>query len=197
MLRVLPLKGCDIILGKPWLSTHNPQIEWNTNTMRLRQPGIASRFHTITQAPQDYAITDVPGIKFISSGEYRSLQNDPRWLCYAISIHDPSEVDQPTPQPPPAILMKLQKLLAEYADVFPDDLPDGLPPSRTVDHVIELENGTTPPKLPMYRHSPREDAFILKTLKALLRPKVSSEYQNQHGHPRYSSPRRKPMMERS
>jgi hypothetical protein len=35
----------------------------------------------------------------------------------------------------------LSKIKADYADVMPGDLPAGLPPSRTVDHEIEIEPG--------------------------------------------------------
>ena len=39
----------------------------------------------------------------------------------------------------------LQKLLSEYHDVFPDDLPHGLPPPRTFDHHIDLVSDVLPP----------------------------------------------------
>src|SRR6185437_11591127 len=39
-------------------------------------------------------------------------------------------------------------VLAEFADVFPADLPLSLPPSRSVDHRIELEVGAVPPSKP-------------------------------------------------
>ena len=42
---------------------------------------------------------------------------------------------------PPAV----QALLQQYADVFPSVLPPGLPPSRGVDHDIELLPGAKPP----------------------------------------------------
>ena len=47
----------------------------------------------------------------------------------------------------------LRKLLLSYRDVFPVALPAGLPPSREVDHAIELELGAPPPSRPTYRMS--------------------------------------------
>ena len=35
---------------------------------------------------------------------------------------------------------KLQDLLDEFRDVFRNELPDGLPPKRGVDHVIDTGN---------------------------------------------------------
>ena len=46
-------------------------------------------------------------------------------------------------------------LLDEFADVFPADLPFKLPPSRSVDHRIELEAGTVPPSKPAFRYEPQ------------------------------------------
>ena len=57
---------------------------------------------------------------------------------------------------------EMKSLLEEYCDVFPDELPAGLPPSRSVDHAIELEPGTTPPFKQVYRLS-QEELQALKT----------------------------------
>ena len=39
----------------------------------------------------------------------------------------------------------LQKLLTKYHDVFPDDLPPGLPPPQAFDHHIDLVPEALPP----------------------------------------------------
>ncbi|GJP42069.1 hypothetical protein CLOM_g1661 [Closterium sp. NIES-68] len=38
----------------------------------------------------------------------------------------------------------LVKIIREYPEIFPDDLPSGLPPERPQDHKIELEPGAQP-----------------------------------------------------
>ena len=38
-----------------------------------------------------------------------------------------------------------EEVIQEFKDVFPDDLPNALPPRRDVDHKIELETGHSPP----------------------------------------------------
>ncbi|GJP84837.1 hypothetical protein CLOP_g14887 [Closterium sp. NIES-67] len=38
----------------------------------------------------------------------------------------------------------LAKIIREYPEIFPDDLPSGLPPERPQDHKIELEPGAQP-----------------------------------------------------
>lgn len=62
---------------------------------------------------------------------------------------------------------KIDKILMEYKDVFPDDLPLELPPSRDIDFKIDLIPGHTPPNLPSYRQSPKELDEVRKQLKEL------------------------------
>jgi hypothetical protein len=57
--------------------------------------------------------------------------------------------------------------LAAYRDVFPSALPDGLPPSREVDHRIELIPGSSPPSRPTLRLSATELAELKKQLAEL------------------------------
>ena len=50
--------------------------------------------------------------------------------------------------------LELQAILDEILDVFPKDLLGGLPPSRELDHKIELVPGVEPPHRAPYRMSP-------------------------------------------
>jgi hypothetical protein len=49
-------------------------------------------------------------------------------------------------------------LLQEFADVFTQ--PTGLPPSRSIEHTIDLIPGASFPNAPSYRLAPREVAEI-------------------------------------
>ena len=51
--------------------------------------------------------------------------------------------------------LDLPRVVCEYVDVFPDELP-GLPPQRVVDFVIELHPGTTPIPMTLHRVAPVE-----------------------------------------
>ncbi|KAL8155697.1 hypothetical protein AgCh_000919 [Apium graveolens] len=48
----------------------------------------------------------------------------------------------------------LHDLLAEFGDVFPDELPTGLPPVRGIEHAIDLIPGAPLPNKPAYRCDP-------------------------------------------
>ena len=50
----------------------------------------------------------------------------------------------------------MEKLLREFSDVFPDRLPSCLPPSRGIEHEIELQFGSRPFHRPCYKMSMAE-----------------------------------------
>ena len=51
--------------------------------------------------------------------------------------------------------MSLPRVVCEYEDVFPDELP-GLPPPRDVDFCIELHPGMSPISMTPHRIAPIE-----------------------------------------
>ena len=63
--------------------------------------------------------------------------------------------------------MQVQELLNEFSDVFPKDLPAGLPPHRQLDHRIELVPGVELPHRAPYRMSPQGLDELKKQLKDL------------------------------
>ena len=57
---------------------------------------------------------------------------------------------------------KLNHFLVEYKDVFPKDMPMGLPPERAIEHSIDTMSDTKPMSKPIYRLSHAEAAEIEK-----------------------------------
>lgn len=51
---------------------------------------------------------------------------------------------------------ELDQLLSKYSSVFREDLPEGLPPEREVDHAIEIDSQVKPPHRPLYQLSPAD-----------------------------------------
>ena len=69
-----------------------------------------------------------------------------------------------------------QSLLQEFQDVFPDELPPGLPPLRGIEHRIDLIPGAPLPNKAPYRVNPEETKEIQRQVKHLI----------DHGHVRES-----------
>ncbi|XP_073367875.1 uncharacterized protein [Aegilops tauschii subsp. strangulata] len=70
----------------------------------------------------------------------------------------------------------LSSLLQEFQDVFPDELPPGLPPLRGIEHRIDLIPGAPLPNKAPYRVNPEETKEIQRQVKHLI----------DHGHVRES-----------
>jgi hypothetical protein len=66
-----------------------------------------------------------------------------------------------------AVVRIRSHVMQDYRDVFPSELPPGLPPSRDVDHRIELLPGSTPPSRPTFRLSATELEELKKQLAEL------------------------------
>ena len=51
---------------------------------------------------------------------------------------------------------RLGQLIRQYHDIFPEQLPQGIPPKRVVEHSIKIEPGSKPSYRPPYRLGPAE-----------------------------------------
>jgi hypothetical protein len=56
----------------------------------------------------------------------------------------------------------VSNVLQEFHDVFPEEVPDGLPPLRGIEHQIDLIPGASLPNRAPYRTNPEETKEIQK-----------------------------------
>jgi len=62
----------------------------------------------------------------------------------------------------------VQPLLQEFEDVFPRDLPPGLPSKIGIEHQIDLILGAPLPKKPTYRCNPTETKELQRQVQELI-----------------------------
>jgi hypothetical protein len=86
-------------------------------------------------------------------------------VCYALICKQTlfSLEDIPFSLPP-----IVTNLLQEYADIFPKEVPSGLPPIRGIEHQIDLIPGASLPNRAPYRTNPEETKEIQHQVQELL-----------------------------
>ena len=63
---------------------------------------------------------------------------------------------------------KLSHMIQQYRDIFPEHLPQGIPPKRVVEHSIKIEPGSKPSYRPPYRLGPAEQDELEEQIRDLL-----------------------------
>ena len=93
---------------------------------------------------------------FASKSDLNELL-DGSTVCYALICKDALfSFDDTSSSLPPAVT----NLLQEYIDVFPKEVPPGLPPIRGIEHQIGLIPGASLPNHAPYRTNPEETKEI-------------------------------------
>ncbi|CAI7866977.1 unnamed protein product [Closterium sp. NIES-53] len=163
-LPVTNIKGLDLILAKDFMKKFNPEINRVTRTASIynqdRRVPLPNWSNT-GDIPEETLARFEKDVKRTMAGFVALVTNE-------------DEGERKTLELPPAI----QKLLEEFEDVLPDDLPDQLPPYRTHQYEIIKEPGSKPTFRAPYRLSPTELADMKKQIeylldKGLIRPSTS------------------------
>ena len=69
---------------------------------------------------------------------------------------------------PSSLPPTINNILQESADVFPQDVPPGLPHIRGIEHQINLIPGASLPNHAPYRTNPEETKEIMRQVQGLL-----------------------------
>ena len=154
----------DLILGKKWTSKHKAVIDAYSNEVIFRYKGKIHRIIAIDPAED----------LFISANTISNYEKKNIPLCAILIRPAPENKETKGPK----ISQDMEKVLKKYADVFPKQLPKGLPPKRAHDFHIKLKEGSTPQKKGLYRMSPSELAELKSQLEELseqgfIRPSTS------------------------
>ena len=174
-LVVLPNLDVDVILGKPWLACHQALVNWRTNEISFTFNKVKFCLHP--DVCPDSCLSLHSNL-FYSASEVQAAMDDGASV-FLVDVHHQVLLTDAS-----AELDSLKMpLVQEFKDVFPDDLPTGLPPPRSVDHRIEVTPGSHPPNLPTYRMSFAELDEVKKQLAELTEKGFIQPSQSPYGAP--------------
>ena len=104
-------------------------------------------------------------VLFATKREMREVCENPSSVFHLVLLCKGEAKPTNTSPPPPFVL---SQLLQEFSDVFPDELPPGLPPLCGIKHRIDLiPNAPLPNKAP-YRVNPEETKEIQRQVQKLI-----------------------------
>jgi hypothetical protein len=81
-------------------------------------------------------------------------------------------------------------LLQDYEDVFPEDVPQGLPPILGIEHQIDFVPGASIPNRPAYRTNPEETKELQRQVIELTEKGHVTESMSPYAVPVISVPKR-------
>ena len=103
------------------------------------------------------------GVMLATKCDFAEISDDD--ICYALVCKRAMfSLDDIVSSVPPAVT----NLLQEYEDIFPAEIPPGLPPMRGIEHQIDLIPGATLPNRAAYRTNPEETKEIQRQVQDLL-----------------------------
>lgn len=126
--------ACDIILDKSWLSETSPGTDWKSNSTKLSTGG---KFITLDAENSSMtvliknAFSWKTGRQVVEKAKLQGLSRTDR------TIKKEKDLRQSASN-------RSERLVENYNDVFPDKLPNGLPPARNVEMSIDIEPNSKP-----------------------------------------------------
>jgi hypothetical protein len=98
-------------------------------------------------------VSEMKSVLLATKSEMREVHHNPSTtLHYVLICKGPSSETNILTTLPSSLL----SLLKEFQDVFPDELPHGLPPLRGIEHRIDLIPGAPLPNRAAYRTNPEK-----------------------------------------
>lgn len=167
-----------IVLGIPWLRRHDVSIHWAKNTVSFDSDYCLQYCTDIAASTTGISIPtpERPNtISTISALSFRRLVRKPDNYdkCFKLSLYEINQALQDKPADEKDSIRKL--VPSEYHDFLPlfsEVAAKALPPHRTYDHKILMQDNFQPPFGPLYSLSKPE----LETLRAWLQENLSKGF---------------------
>ena len=155
------MPGVDVILGQPWLQRLNPSIDWAANRVMVGKAVLlAGSAHV--QAHVEHEAVNISLISATAMKKERKQGVALEMCLLVLDTATPSVATESSSDP------ELRVLLEEFKDLYPAELPPGVPPDRGQPHHIVLEPGATIPMSRPYRLSAAENDEVSRQVQLLV-----------------------------
>ncbi|GJY15250.1 putative nucleotidyltransferase, ribonuclease H [Tanacetum coccineum] len=154
-LLVVPMDDFKVVLGLEFLDRVRAFSMPFTNSLCILNGGKTCMVSTEQDAKS--------GAKTLSAMQFKKGFNKSEPCYLAVTRLEMDEGSSKV-----EVLNVIERVLDEFKDVMPKELPKKLPPMREVDHTIELETSSKPPAKASYRMPPPELEELCNQLKELI-----------------------------
>ncbi|KAI0529218.1 hypothetical protein KFK09_001765 [Dendrobium nobile] len=153
---VVPMDACHLLLGRPWQYDRQTIHDGTKNTYTFNYDGSPM----VLVPLEEENTTKTTEELLISYSQCRKAMQEST-ISYILVVKEvvPAAV---------TIHPRVQELLQEFCDVFPEEILAGLPPAREIQHEIELIPGAMLPNRPPYRLRPDEYEHLQLQIEDLL-----------------------------
>ncbi|CAI7820390.1 unnamed protein product [Closterium sp. NIES-53] len=162
-LPITNIKGLDFILGRDFLKRFNPEIDWVNQKTCIYNNGKRVELRSWT---------DTGSIPETTLARFERTVNESNTGYLALVMAAAEE-----------------EVLEQYKDIMPDDLPAGVPPTRTHEHEIVEEPDAKPVSRAPYRLSPTELTDMKKQIEYLLDRQLIRPSTSPYGAPVLFTPK--------
>ena len=104
-------------------------------------------------------------VLFATKREMREVYENPLSVLHFVLVCKDGEPKTNTSHD---LSLVFSSLLQEFQDVFPDELPPGLPPLRGIEHRIDIIPGASLPNRARHRVNPEETKEIQRQVQQLI-----------------------------
>ncbi|GKC75614.1 putative reverse transcriptase domain-containing protein [Tanacetum coccineum] len=151
---VVPMDACHVLLGRPWQFDRKTKHDGFKNTYTFEKDGT-----TIVLVPSDL-IKETKN-HFLSRAEFLAEVNKATDV-FALVVMESNDGGDDVPN-------LVAPIIEEFADVFPNELPPGLPPMRDIQHCIDFVPGAVIPHKGAYRMNPKEHEELQRQVQEMLK----------------------------
>ncbi|KAG7558942.1 Retrotransposon gag domain [Arabidopsis thaliana x Arabidopsis arenosa] len=155
---VVPMDVCHLLLGRPWEFDRKVSHDGFLNTYSFT---FQDRHFTLKPSLPAPVSTTSSSILLLQKHHFEAEMRDAGLVLVMLPTLAPIKTERVIP-------VAFQDVIHEFSDVFPEDLPVGLPPLRDIQHRIDFTPDASLPNRSHYRMSPSEHEELRRQVEELV-----------------------------